>query len=160
MNVVTGIFIGIGSALVIAIFVYFLYSYLKINVHHTKIKNTLAQIRGQVDIKYDLLKQYIELNKDSINEDRYIDFNNVLNLYKNSNEIDVESLKDFNISCNYYLKSFQDTLLIKQCDESEEKIEHIKDYYNELVCFFNRLKSNGFNSFLARAMSIKDEKLY
>ena len=66
----------------------------------------------------------------------------------------------FNEYYNYHLRNFNDDLLIKQCDESELKIGYIKDYYNELVYGFNEYKSNGLNYFLAKAMSIEDEKLY
>ena len=72
----------------------------------------------------------------------------------------VDLLKDFNEVYVYYMHSFNDDLISKQCNESEEKINYIKGYYNELVCFFNRYKSNGINAFLTRLISIEDEKLY
>ena len=35
-----------------------------------------------------------------------------------------------------------------------------KEYYNELVCFYNRFKAQKINSILAKALDFSDEKLY
>ena len=100
------------------------------------------------------------INKDIIEEDKYSDIAESINNYSSKRSIDIDVLKDFNSYYAYCLKSFDDDLLVKQCNESEAKINYIKEYYNELVCSYNRYKSNGVNLVLSKAMSIKDAKLY
>jgi uncharacterized membrane protein YgaE (UPF0421/DUF939 family) len=160
MNEFIWVLIGICSALLIAFIVYLNQAYIKIYHHRKKIKNILMQIRGQVEVKHTLLKEYLEINKDLITDKKYKEISDKLNAYNLISASNIDSLKEFNDLYAYYMKSFNDNLLIKQCDESEEKINYIKDYYNELVCYYNRYKSSGFNSFLAKAMAIADEKLY
>ena len=160
MNELFWMIFGIASALIVLLLAYPGQIYIKMKINKNKIKNTLVQIRGQIEIKHDLLKEYLEINKDSIDGNIYEAVTNKLCSYNYKNEWDIEILKDFN---NYYLhqlKSFDDNLLSRHCDESETKIACIKDYYNELVYGFNNYKSNGFNYFVAKAMSIEDEKLY
>ena len=160
MNELFWIIFGIACTLVVLLIVYLCQVYIKMRVNKKKIKNTLVQIRGQVEIKHDLLKEYVEINKDSMDVDQYESYVNKLGSYNYNNEWNVDVLKEFNEYYNYHLRNFNDDLLIKQCDESELKIGYIKDYYNELVYGFNEYKSNGLNYFLAKAMSIEDEKLY
>ena len=160
MKELSWVFIGIGSALFVLGILYLGYLLINMYIHRNRIRSILVQIRGQVDIKHDLLREYIEINRDSIEEEKYDDLSTKLNMYKSSNLVEVNVLKDFNDYWNYYMKSFDDHLLSSQCDEGEVKINHIKDYYNELVCFFNNYKSNKVNSLLSKAMSIRDEKLY
>ena len=74
--------------------------------------------------------------------------------------INIDTIKEFNEFYSKYLKSFNDDLLLKQCEESEVKINYIKEYYNELVSGYNEYKSNGVNYYFAKAMAIEDEKLY
>ena len=160
MNELGWIIVGVIFALVIASISYVVQVFVRINVNKNKIKNTLAQISGQVDVKHNLLKEYIKINKDGIVDETFNKINSVLNEYENYKGMDIDTLKEFNTSYVLYLKSFDDSLLCKQCDESEEKINYIKEYYNELVCFFNRYKSNGVNVILSKALSIDDAKLY
>ena len=160
MNELGWIIIGVICALVIAFIAYITQVFIRIIVNKNRIKNTLAQISGQVDVKHNLLKEYLKLNKDGIVDETFNKINVLLNEYESSKEKDVDTLKEFNSSYVTYMKSFDDSLLCKQCDESEEKINYIKEYYNELVCFFNRYKSNGVNVILSKALSINDAKLY
>lgn len=152
------ILIGISSVLLVLLLIYPSQAYIKMRVNKTKIQNIFLQIEGQVSIKYNLLKEYLEINKDSIDEEKYKEITERLNAYGRIKNVDI--LKDFNVIYSYYMHSFDDHLLSKQCKDSEEKIGHIKEYYNELVCFYNRYKSNKINSFVAKVMSIDDEKLY
>ena len=154
------VIVGIFSAIVILGFIYPLQMYLKMRANKKKIENILVQIRGQVSIKHSLLKEYIEINKDVIEEDKYNDMIESINHYSSKKSLDIDVLKDFNNYYSYCMKSFDDTLLIHQCNESEEKINYIKDYYNELVDSYNRYKSNGVNLVISKAMSIEDAKLY
>ena len=160
MQEISWIIVGVFSAAFIVLLTYLIQVYVKIRIHKTRIKNILSQIRGQVNIKHDLLREYVEINKDSIEQEKYDDVINKLSLYKSNNEIGVVELKDFNEYCNIHLKSFDDTLLVKQCEESEVKINHIKSYYNEVACFFNNYKSNKLNGIVSKAMDIEDATLY
>lgn len=160
MNEISWIFLGVFSALLIALIVYPSQVYVKMRLNKTKIRNTFLQIEGQVGIKNNLLKEYIEINKDTISEEKYKEISERLNSYSFNGNKSVDSLKDFNDAYSHYMKSFDDALLHKQCEESQEKINYIKDYYNELVCFYNRYKSNGVNSIVSKVMAIEDEKLY
>lgn len=159
MNEFVLVLLGIACALIVALIAYPSQVFIKMRTNRNKINNIFAQIKGQVDIKHTLLKEYIEINKDSIGEEKFNIINEKINSYKMSVK-NVDTLKDYNDMYAYYMKSFDDNLLINQCNESEEKINHIKEYYNELVYFYNRYKASPVNSFLAKALSIEDEKLY
>lgn len=153
------VILGVLFALLIVVIAYPSQMFIKMRINKNKINNIYSQIKTQVDIKHSLLKEYIEINKDSINEEKYYEINEKINSYtRNVNSVDI--LKDYNDVYAYYMNNLEDDLLIKQCGESEEKISHIRGYYNELVCYYNRYKSNGINSFLSKALSIDDEKLY
>jgi len=157
---ISWIIIGVFSAAFIVLLTYLVQVYVKIRIHKNRIKNILSQIKGQVNIKHDLLREYIEINKDSMEQEKYEDVINKLRLYKSSDDINVNELKDFNEYCNYHLRSFDDNLLLKQCEESEVKINHIKSYYNEVVCFYNNYKSNKLNGVVSKTLDIKDAALY
>ena len=141
MNEILWVLLGILVSVIVLLVGYFIFSYIRIFKHKGKINNILLQIKGQLDIKHVLL--------DEIDEKKYKDIKDRLNSYNLINK-NVDLLKDFNEVYVYYMHSFNDDLISKQCNESEEKINYIKGYYNELVCFFNRYKSNGINAFLTR----------
>ncbi len=152
--------IGTLSVIFIIGCIYPIVMYIKMRVNKKKLENILAQIRGQVSIKHSLLKEYIEINKDIIEEEKYTNIIESINHYSSKKILDIDGLKRFN---KYYvncMNSFDDSLLINQCNESELKINYIKEYYNELVCSYNSYKSNGLNAVLAKVMSIEDAKLY
>ena len=152
--------VGVVSVGVIASLVYMLQVYWKMLSSKRKIKNVLVQIRGQVDIKFDLLSKYIITNEGSLNLAKLVEIKDKLDLYKDDNVIDVEELKDYNEMYCYYIRSFNDKKLDVECDLSEKKIGYLKGYYNELVCTYNHYKSNKLNSWLAKVVAIEDEKLY
>ena len=154
------ILVGVGSAIGISVFVYILQVCVKLFNNKNKIKKTLVQIKGQVDVKHDLLKEYVEINRDSIVEEKRVSINEKLNAYNSQDDKDIEILKEFNEVYVDYMRSFDDSLLNKQCDESEEKINYIKEYYNELVSFHNQYRATGINVVFAKAFSISDEKIY
>jgi hypothetical protein len=160
MSELVWILIGVFTTLVVVCVTYILQVWIKITINRNKIKNTLVQITGQVDLKHNLLKEYIKLNKESIVKETFIKITNTLNEYEKNLFKDVDCLKDYNSYYVDYMKTFDDSLLHKQCDESEEKINYIKEYYNELVCSYNNYKSIGINSFVSKALSIDDAKLY
>ena len=107
-----------------------------------------------------MLKEYVEINRDSIVEEKRVSINEKLNAYNSQDDKDIEILKEFNEVYVDYMRSFDDSLLNKQCDESEEKINYIKEYYNELVSFHNQYRATGINVVFAKAFSISDEKIY
>lgn len=160
MSEIMAIILGITLAFLTIIIGYVLQVFIKMHNNKVKIRNTLIQIKGQVDIKYKLLKEYVDINKDSILEDKLKTINEKLNDYNLYESKDINSLKTFNSLYVEYMKSFDDSLLNKQCDESEDKINYIKDYYNELVSNHNSYKSNGLSLFLSKAFSLEDEKTY
>jgi hypothetical protein len=154
------ILIGVFTTLLVVCVAYVVQVWVKIIINKNKIKNTLVQITGQVDLKHNLLKEYIKLNKESIVKETFNKITTTLNEYENNLNKDVDYIKDYNSYYVNYMKDFDDSLLHKQCDESEEKINYIKEYYNELVCSYNNYKSIGINSFVSKALSIEDAKLY
>ena len=160
MSEIVWISLGVLSAILVGVIAFVIQILVRIKINKSKIKNTLIQIRGQVEIKHDLLKEYLEMNKDLIDADVYVNLNNKLNSYRYKKEFNIDTIKEFNDFYSYHLNNFNDNLLIKQCKESDLKIDYIKDYYNELVSYFNEYKSNGVNYFFAKAMAIEDEKLY
>ena len=153
------ILLGVISAILIALIAYPSQVFIKMRVNKSKINNIYSQIKAQVDIKHSLLKEYIEINKDSINEEKYNIINDKISSYI-VNAKSIDTLKDYNNFYANYMNDLEDDLLMHQCKESEEKISHIREYYNELVCFYNTYKSNGVNSILSKVLSIGDEKLY
>lgn len=160
MNTIYWILLGIILTFLIVSIGYLVIIVFKLNSHKKKIKNTMIQIRGQVDVKFNLLKEYMEINKDSILEDKVMEITDKLNTYDLNKLLDIEEIKTFNDIYGDYMNSFDDSLLSRKCKESDEKIGYIKDYYNELVNQYNNYKSNKVNLVLSKAFSIEDEKLY
>lgn len=151
--------IGIISALIFTFVGYIIYTYIRLRIHKNKIRNIYSQIKGQVNIKHVLLKEYIEMNKDEIDEKIYSDIQEKLIRYNHESN-DIDNLKEHNYAFNHYMKSLNDDLLSRQCNKAEEKINHIKGYYNEVVNFYNNYKSNKVNSFVAKTLDFNDEKVY
>ena len=77
--------VGVVSVGVIASLVYMLQVYWKMLSSKRKIKNVLVQIRGQVDIKFDLLSKYIITNEGSLNLAKLVEIKDKLDLYKDDN---------------------------------------------------------------------------
>lgn len=158
MNKFIWILIGVSLVVIGALLIYPSQVYIKMRSSKTKIRNILKQIEGQVSIKHSLLKEYLEINKDSMTEEKYNEI--YLKLKEYGCDKNIEILKDFNQTYSEYMYSFDDNLLNNQCKNSEEKIGYIKEYYNELVSSYNNYKANKINNFVAKIMSIKDEQLY
>lgn len=152
MNVVVWIIIAI-----FAITIYPLQLYIRTRINKKKIKLALNKIHVQVDLKHSLLKQYIEINKDTIDEDKYLEIEGKLANYMANGCGDVNMLKKFNEVYSSYLFSFDDSLLQRKCRESEEMIKNIKVYYNNMVVDYNKYKSNKVNKILSKALFIDDE---
>ena len=107
------------------------------------------QIKGQVDIKCDIA---------SCLKNKSSELNNSINTYT-SNEYDLD-LKVYNDMFNEHILKSGTLEDIKKCNEAEEKINCTRDYYNEVVCSYNRYKSNKVSSYLSKSFSIEDAKIY
>ena len=69
-------------------------------------------------------------------------------------------LKMYNDKFNDFISVSKNNEVIEKCNLAEEKINYVKEYYNEIVCAYNRFKSNKLISYLSKSFSINDAKLY
>ena len=144
----------------VALISYPIQLYIRIYIGKRKINSALNKIHSQVDLKYNLLKEYIVINKDTIEEEKYSEIESKLSNYVPDKNISASSLRDFNEIYSSYMFSFDDSLLKRTCNESNEEIQNIKNHYNSLVGNYNNYKSNKINSILAKAMFIDDETMF
>ena len=141
--------------------IYPIYICIKMIVHKRKIKRALNVIYSQVDFKYSLLKEYLEINKDEIESEKYDEISEQLIHFNFNSKINVKKLKTLNETYSRYLTSFDDSLLNRTCRESEEKIGRIRGYYNALVGIHNNYnKSTKINSVISKALLVGEETKY
>ena len=146
------ILFGVVSALGVLVVLYPVCLYIKLKKHEKKVKEVYLQIKAQVDIKCELLAS----SGDS--DPRLL---NIIDEYKKEDKIVYDlDLKSFNESFNHYISLTKNEELILKCNEAEEKINYVKDYYNEVVCSYNRFKSNKLAAYLSKSFLISDGKLY
>ena len=144
----------------IALVSYPLHLFIKMKKNKKRIMKVLNEIYLQVDLKHNLLKQYLEINKDVIEEEKFLEMESILTSYDEKKAKNVKYLKKCNEIYSEYMFSFDDSLMKKTCKESNEQIKSIKDYYNVLVIDYNSYKSNKINSILSKAMFINDESMF
>jgi hypothetical protein len=146
------VLLGVLMAVVIVGVSYPTYLYISLKIHEKKVKEVYVQIKAQVDIKCDLLSNIKDANKevDSV----------ILEYTRDKKERYDLDLKYYNEIFNKYIYAYADKECIFKCNDSEEKIEYIKGYYNEVVHTYNRLKSNVVTSYLSKCFLIDDAKLY
>ena len=151
------VFVSIVSLVVI---VYPLGIYIKMRTNKSKIKKLMGKIHRQVDFKRDLLKQYLEINRDVIDEEKYTEITSGLNDYRPEKIKDINNLKFLNDLYSKYMVSFDDALMSKTCNESNKEITNIREYYNNLVKDYNKFKSKKINSILSKVMLLDDEVIF
>ena len=139
---------------------YPLYLYVRMKISKRKITSVLNKIRNQVDFKHSLLKEYVEINKDVIDEDKYMEIEHQLTYYCANKDNTVGDLKKLNEIYAAYMIEFNDGLLKRKCNESEEYITNMKEQYNSLVKGYNEYKSYKVNAILSKVMFIKDENIF
>lgn len=145
----------------VAVSIYPVCIYIKMRIHKRKIKKALNSIYNQVDFKYSLLKEYLEINKDEIEEEKYEEISEQLLNFNFKNKINVRKLKTLNEIYSRYLTSFDDSLLNRTCKESEEKIGRLRGYYNALVGIHNHYnKATKINSVISKALLVCEEMKY
>lgn len=145
ISILLGVLIAIGIFVVVYPFVI----YFKLKGYEKRVKELSYQIRAQMDIKCDLILTLEGTPKDVLNTIE--DYRKYTNGY---------DLKTYNDSFNKFVSTCKNTEVISKCDEAEEKINHIKEYYNEVVNSYNRFKNNKIAAYLSKSFSIADAKLY
>ena len=154
------IFISMICIILFAIIVYPIQLYIKMKINKKKIMIVVNKIYEQVDFKHSLLKEYLEINKDTMEEEKYIEIENELNNYGDRFSKDIVKIKNQNELYCKYMSSFDDGLLNRTCLASEKEIKKEKEKYNNLVNIYNKYKENKINSFLFKVMSIREEKIF
>lgn len=143
------ILFGVVSAVSALIVAYPLYVLINLKLQEKKVKMVYLQIKGQVDIKCDIA---------TCLKNKGYDLDKSIQEYA-TNEYDLD-LKYYNDVFNHHILKSGSLQDIKRCNEAEEKINCTRDYYNEVVCSYNRYKSSKVSSYLAKSFSIEDAKLY
>ena len=145
MSILLGVIIAISSIVIVYPFVV----YFNLKSHENRVTRIYAQLKNQLDIKHEIISELENKNKDVLK---------VIREYQTANiEID---LKKYNDIFNYHILSSKNEELISRCNIAEDKINCIKDYYNEVVCSYNRYKDNMVASYLVKSFSFDDAKLY
>lgn len=144
------ILFGVLTAIGVLLVSYPTYLYIMLRLNEKKVKEVYLQVKGQVDTKCELaltinnkelrsvIKEYTKDKKENYNLD----------------------LKYYNETFNKYIYAYASKDIIVKCNEAEEKINHVKDYYNEVVSAHNEFKSNRVTSYLSKSFLINDGKLY
>lgn len=145
MSILLGVIMAISSIVIVYPFVV----YFNLKSHENRVTRIYEQLKNQLDIKHEIISELENKNKDVLK---------VIREYQTANiEID---LKKYNDIFNYHILSSKNEELISRCNIAEDKINCIKDYYNEVVCSYNRYKDNMVASYLVKSFSFDDAKLY
>jgi len=145
MSILLGVIIAICAILIVYPFVI----YVNLKIHQNRVNRIYTQLKNQIDIKHELINELENKNRDVLRAIREYQTANI--------ELD---LKKYNDSFNYFILSSSNEDLINRCNVAENKINYIKDYYNEVVCSYNRCKTNRVATYLSKSFSFDDAKLY
>lgn len=144
------ILFGVLTAIGVLLVSYPTYLYIRLKMHEKKVKEVYLQLKTQVDFKCELASNVNNKELEKV----------ILEYTKDKKENYNLDLKYYNEIFNKYIYAYSSESNIVKCNESEEKINHVKDYYNEVVSSYNSFKSNKVTAYLSKSFLINDGKLY